>query len=124
MSQHYFASDGNYGDADQIVLIDTTRWTPADWARIEAASDGHRFQVAKRIDEGIEVFRVTYHVSMIHEVFIEARDQYAARDRFEYLYENHQNEMPEYNDITHSIEDVEVAETLSPYDDVFAIDHK
>jgi hypothetical protein len=124
MSQHYFASDGNYGDADLIALIDTTRWTAADWARIESASDSDRFAVAKRIDEGIEVFRVTYHVSMIHEVFIEARDQYAARDRFEYLYENHQGEMPEYDDITHSIEDVEVAETLSPYDDVFTIDHE
>lgn len=124
MTTHYFATDGNYGDGDQVAIIDTTRWTSADWARIEAASDNDRFAVAKRIDEGVSVYKVTYHVSMIHEIYVEARDQYAARERFEYLYENHQNEMPEYDDITHSIEDVEEVETLSPYDDVFAIDHQ
>lgn len=48
---HYFAKDGNYGDADGLVVVDTANWLVADWALIEQASDEHKSAVAKEIDE-------------------------------------------------------------------------
>lgn len=120
MSKHYFASDGNYGDGDLVVILDTTHWGPVDWARIESASDDQRWTVAKRIDEGIAVYRVTYSVKLIHEILIEAKNEYHARERFEELYSQglDVNEI----DIDHEIDDVEDVEDLSSYDTVHTLD--
>lgn len=46
MSVHYFAVDGNYGDASLMCVMDTSDWTEADWQRIEEASDSDRPEVA------------------------------------------------------------------------------
>lgn len=42
----YFASDGSYGDADDLITIDTSGWTEADWEKIEEASDSDRGAIA------------------------------------------------------------------------------
>ena len=46
---HYFAIDGNYGNADGIVLCQTQDWTKADWSEVEMASDHERANVAVEV---------------------------------------------------------------------------
>lgn len=36
---HYFAEDGNYGDANGLVVLETTKWNELDWEAIEESSD-------------------------------------------------------------------------------------
>ena len=45
----YFASDGNYGDANDLVVIDTTDWGFSEWTLIEQAGDNERSDVAAGI---------------------------------------------------------------------------
>lgn len=49
MTKHYFAADGNYGDAHNGVVVDTERFTESDWEEIENAHDSERADVAIRI---------------------------------------------------------------------------
>jgi hypothetical protein len=42
----YFASDGNYGPADRLVVVDTTWWGDEDWEDIRKVSDDQRVAVA------------------------------------------------------------------------------
>ena len=49
----YFAADGNYGEADELVIVDTTLWSEEDWNEIEEASDSYRPDIAKTINERI-----------------------------------------------------------------------
>ncbi len=46
---HYFAIDGNYGDATSMVVVDTKDWTEEDWALIDEASDNDRPTVAEKM---------------------------------------------------------------------------
>lgn len=46
---HYFADDGNYGDANGLVVIDTGHFTDEDWTLIEQTSDWQRAVVARDI---------------------------------------------------------------------------
>ena len=50
-TEHYFAMDGNYGDARGMLMLDTTKWTDEDWDEIEEASDSERVGVAKIINQ-------------------------------------------------------------------------
>ena len=50
MSNHYFASDGNYGAADKVVIVKTSHWTASDWEQLEEAYDLDRINVALSID--------------------------------------------------------------------------
>jgi hypothetical protein len=45
-SSTYFAMDGNYGEAQGMVVIDTTKWSEDDWTQIDEAGDSDRAQVA------------------------------------------------------------------------------
>lgn len=45
----YFGSDGNYGDAVGIVVVDTSTWTEDDWDAIESAPDYRRAVTALSI---------------------------------------------------------------------------
>ena len=45
----YFAGDGSYGSAENVVIVDTDKWTAEDWARIEEASDDERADIAREI---------------------------------------------------------------------------
>lgn len=42
----YFASDGSYGQADGIVIIDTRTWNAEQWERMEYALDHERAAIA------------------------------------------------------------------------------
>ena len=50
-SVHYFATDGNYGDVDGLVIIETTRWTELDWEDLEGSSDELRPATAETISK-------------------------------------------------------------------------
>lgn len=45
----YFTLDGNYGEAHQLVVVDTAPWTDHDWAEIEEALDWERPALAEKI---------------------------------------------------------------------------
>lgn len=51
---HYFASDGNYGSADGMSVMETTHWTETDWSIIEDTSDELRPMIARAITESYE----------------------------------------------------------------------
>jgi hypothetical protein len=46
---YYFATDGSYGSADSMEVLDTTKWTEADWEEIFEAYDHNRLEVAVEI---------------------------------------------------------------------------
>lgn len=45
----YFATDGSYGTAHNLEIIDTSEWTDADWAEVEHATDDTRADTASAI---------------------------------------------------------------------------
>lgn len=45
----YFASDGNYGPAEGMTIVDTTWWSDDNWQEIAEASDDARAEVALAI---------------------------------------------------------------------------
>ena len=49
MSGIYFASDGSYGPAAGLVVLDTTWWSDDDWDHIEEAREDARAEVALAI---------------------------------------------------------------------------
>jgi hypothetical protein len=51
---HYFAVDGNYGDASSLTIIDTTDWTDEDFSYIEGVRDYDLPFAARAISEWIE----------------------------------------------------------------------
>lgn len=46
MTASYFASDGSYGDAKDLIVLDTSEWTEDEWAIIENARDSERVRLA------------------------------------------------------------------------------
>lgn len=50
----YFAADGNYGDADALVVVNTNRFTDEDWQAIDEAGDEERAEVALSIYRNLE----------------------------------------------------------------------
>ena len=46
---HYFAEDGNYGNAEGLVIIRTDNWTDDDWDYIVLAQDWDKPRVARDI---------------------------------------------------------------------------
>jgi hypothetical protein len=50
MSNTYFATDGSYGDASGLVIVDTSKWTHEQWQMIEETSDS--FRAIRAIEEG------------------------------------------------------------------------
>jgi len=47
--KHYFATDGNYGDAEDLVVIDSDLFTNEDWINISEELDYYRIDLAKSI---------------------------------------------------------------------------
>lgn len=47
--EHYFATDGNYGDATDILVIDSDLFTNEDWISISEELDYYRATLAKEI---------------------------------------------------------------------------
>jgi hypothetical protein len=50
MKDLWVSDEGTYG-SNQIVLVDTTGWTDADWEKLEDAGDPERMEVAVSIAE-------------------------------------------------------------------------
>lgn len=48
---HFFSNDGSYGDAEDLLIVDTDNWTDEDWRDIDDASDMTRLDIAKDIAE-------------------------------------------------------------------------
>lgn len=44
--KHYFTEDGTYGDALEIVILDTSNFTPEEWEWVEETSDSDRLRMA------------------------------------------------------------------------------
>lgn len=49
MSNSYFALDGSYGDATEILIVDTDDWTPEEWDAIYYATLDDRSDMAQQI---------------------------------------------------------------------------
>ena len=49
MTTHYFTPDGEYGDADGLAIIDTSRFTRRDWDDISATRKDERLAAARMI---------------------------------------------------------------------------
>lgn len=47
----YFAADGSFGNAVDLVIIDTTNWDADDWDHVEMAPDRDRARVARELSE-------------------------------------------------------------------------
>ncbi len=57
MATSYFAIDGNYGNADGIVIVETSEWSEDDWQAIENAGDADRASVAYALAKSDEMGR-------------------------------------------------------------------
>jgi hypothetical protein len=42
----YFATDGSYGDAAGLIIVDTSQWNEEEWAIIDEARDSERVRLA------------------------------------------------------------------------------
>jgi len=51
----YFTADGNYGDATDVTVIDTSDWTATDWAHVESERANNRVFIARMISFTKEV---------------------------------------------------------------------
>jgi hypothetical protein len=45
----YFATDGSFGDAKDLELIDVSQWTEADWNEVQDEADEYRIATARLI---------------------------------------------------------------------------
>lgn len=63
-------------------------------------ADGHKCPTGKK------QFMLNYNVNLIHTIWIDADTEEEAKEIFEYLYDNHQDTMPEDCDIDHEVTDV------------------
>ena len=49
MNLTYFSNDGSFGNANNLVVVDTSKWTDEDWTETEEALSWEQSQVAMRI---------------------------------------------------------------------------
>lgn len=47
--KHYFTDDGTFGDAREILILDTSNFTPQEWWWIEETSDSDRLRMATTV---------------------------------------------------------------------------
>jgi len=52
MSKTYFTTDGSYGDAEGLVIVDTTTWGSDEWEFIQNLPDGQRAEIAEDLSYG------------------------------------------------------------------------
>ena len=55
VKETYFASDGNYGSAEDLLVIDTSQWTEEYWQLIDETPDNYRMMVAHRLHHGYTI---------------------------------------------------------------------
>ena len=61
----YFATDGSYGDADSMVVVDTADWSNEMWNMIDEGGDYYRGYVAELFDNGAAVQEVVTILELI-----------------------------------------------------------
>jgi hypothetical protein len=49
MQKHYFSPDGNFGDAEGLVVLQTIAWTNQDWEELEDVHESERWTKAEEI---------------------------------------------------------------------------
>lgn len=47
--RHYFALDGSYGDATEMLIVDTSSWTENDWQYVSEGDEMGRIQRAQDV---------------------------------------------------------------------------
>lgn len=47
----YFALDGSYGDATDILIVDTGKWTEKDWEYVSEGDDDGRALRAQDVND-------------------------------------------------------------------------
>lgn len=67
MATSYFAIDGNYGNADGIVIVETSDWSEDDWSAIEMAGDADRASVAYALAKSDEQQRAEIYQSVMED---------------------------------------------------------
>jgi hypothetical protein len=53
MIKHYFATDGNWGDASGMAIVKTDHWTERIWEVMEDQSDWRMPEMAEHFDRGV-----------------------------------------------------------------------
>lgn len=51
MTMTYFAADGSFGSAENLIIINTSRWTEADWDAVLSLPDDERAGWAEKLNE-------------------------------------------------------------------------
>jgi len=51
MSMYYFAEDGSYGEAEGLVIVDTTLWTEEMWEVVSTTCESDRLEVLLQLDD-------------------------------------------------------------------------
>jgi len=49
MKMSYFAVDGSYGSADDIIIVDTGDWSEDEWDAVTMSTDTNRLEVVRQI---------------------------------------------------------------------------
>ena len=55
MDSAYFSSDGNYGSASEMIIVNTDNWTSEHWDLIDNTPDELRMIVAHRLSQGYTI---------------------------------------------------------------------
>jgi len=50
----YFAADGNYGSAEDILIVDTSKWSDEEVEAVAMATDLSRLEVARQIADNYD----------------------------------------------------------------------
>lgn len=55
---HYFSPDGNWGGADGLLIVDTSRWTAEMFNAMDSELDRLKTTLARHFSEGIHGFEI------------------------------------------------------------------
>jgi hypothetical protein len=73
INKHYFSPDGNFGDAEGLVIVQTTAWTDEDWEELENVHESERWtkgeEIASRYERQEEVMQKHYSLEELQVCF-------------------------------------------------------
>lgn len=64
MTMYYFAPDGSYGEADDLIIVDDKYLQQADWDTIENGSDEDRYEEVSNAVGSIMPTRVSAYIKI------------------------------------------------------------
>jgi hypothetical protein len=53
MTATYFAADGSYGNAEGLIIVDTSDWTEEEWDIIDETTDSTRVSIAEQLAKSV-----------------------------------------------------------------------